>query len=193
MKRTKKQSELVIVWLSPKDLKPYDNNAKIHTPEQIEQIIGQISQFGFDVPIVVLPDKTIIKGHGRREASLKMGLAKVPCIVRNLTKDEARAARLGDNRAAEAEWNHKKLNIEFKALSLAGFDLPKVTAFPIDQIKSIQMTWKTDHGKVANDKEHLEGIRSTIKVRCEPENRDAVKDFIVTKLAEHGFQKVDVE
>ena len=30
------------------DLKPYKNNAKIHTPEQVEQIKKSIQEFGFN-------------------------------------------------------------------------------------------------------------------------------------------------
>lgn len=40
--------ELKIEYLSKEDLKPYANNAKIHTGEQIEQIKKNIEEFGFN-------------------------------------------------------------------------------------------------------------------------------------------------
>lgn len=40
--------KLKIEYLNKKELKPYANNAKIHTLEQIEQIKNSIKQFGFN-------------------------------------------------------------------------------------------------------------------------------------------------
>ena len=83
---------------------PYDSNVKIHDDEQIEKLANNIKKFGFDQPIVVDKDNVIIKGHGRRLACLKLGLDRVPVIVRDdLTKEEADAARLSDNRVTSSE------------------------------------------------------------------------------------------
>lgn len=40
--------ELKIEYVNKENLKPYANNAKIHTEEQIEQIKKSIEQFGFN-------------------------------------------------------------------------------------------------------------------------------------------------
>lgn len=43
--------QLKIEYLSKNDLKPYANNAKIYTAEQVEQIKKSIREFGFnDLP-----------------------------------------------------------------------------------------------------------------------------------------------
>lgn len=47
------------------DLKPYENNAKIHTNEQIAQIRKSIEEFGYNDPIAVDENNMIIEGHGR--------------------------------------------------------------------------------------------------------------------------------
>lgn len=39
--------ELKIEYLKKEELKPYANNAKIHTAEQVEQIKKSIEEFGF--------------------------------------------------------------------------------------------------------------------------------------------------
>ena len=39
---------LKIEYLDKNDLKPYANNAKIHTAEQVEQIKKSIEEFGFN-------------------------------------------------------------------------------------------------------------------------------------------------
>ena len=64
------------------------NNAKAHPIEQIDKIAASTAAFGFDQPIVVDADGVIIKGHGRREASLRIGLERVPVFVRH---DQGRA------------------------------------------------------------------------------------------------------
>ena len=69
-----------IEWRDPATLTPYSNNAKTHPTEQIDKIAASIASFGFDQPIVVDTDGVIIKGHGRREASLRLGLDQVPVL-----------------------------------------------------------------------------------------------------------------
>lgn len=73
-------------------LKPYENNAKIHTPEQIDQIRRSILDFGFNDPIAVDETGMIIEGHGRLLAVQAMGWEEVDCIVlEGLTEDQKRA------------------------------------------------------------------------------------------------------
>ena len=40
--------KLKIEYLKKEELRPYANNAKIHTEEQIEQIKKSIKEFGFN-------------------------------------------------------------------------------------------------------------------------------------------------
>ena len=83
---------MVIEQIDPKSLKPYKNNAKIHTEEQVGQIIRSIQEFGFNDPIAVDENNMIIEGHGRQLAAIRMGLDQVPCIrLVGLTDDQKRA------------------------------------------------------------------------------------------------------
>ena len=52
---------------------PYEKNAKIHTPEQIEQIKNSIKEFGNNDPIAVDSNNVIIEGHGRVLALKELG------------------------------------------------------------------------------------------------------------------------
>lgn len=47
------------------EIKPYPKNAKLHPAEQVELIAKSIKRFGWQQPIVVDKDHTIIVGHGR--------------------------------------------------------------------------------------------------------------------------------
>lgn len=82
-------------------IKPYEKNAKVHDADQVQKIAQSIKDFGWDQPIVIDANGVIIKGHGRREAALKLGLKEVPVWIRDdLTPEQVRASRLADNRVA---------------------------------------------------------------------------------------------
>jgi ParB-like chromosome segregation protein Spo0J len=111
------------------DIVPYGENPKEHPQEQVDKIASSIRRFGWDQPIVVDGDGTIIKGHGRYQAAQKLGLMEVPVIEQlDLSDAEARAARIADNRVAESEWNDDLLAVELELVEES--DMPiETTAF----------------------------------------------------------------
>ena len=67
-------SILEIIKIKIDEIKPYKNNAKIHTKEQIKQIKKSIREFGMNDPIAVWgKDNIIVEGHGRLEALKELG------------------------------------------------------------------------------------------------------------------------
>lgn len=85
-------NKLTIEYLPLEDLKPYANNAKIHTEEQIQQIRKSIEEFGMNDPIAIWKDNEIIEGHGRLLACQQMGMKEVPVIRLDGLTDEQRRA-----------------------------------------------------------------------------------------------------
>ena len=73
-------------------IKPYENNAKIHTAEQIEQIKKSILEFGNNDPIAIDRDGVIIEGHGRLMALQELGYKEVAVIRLDHLSDEQRKA-----------------------------------------------------------------------------------------------------
>lgn len=120
-----------IVKLKLEDIKPYKNNAKIHTPEQIEQIKKSIEQFGMNDPIAVWgKDNIIVEGHGRLEALKELGYTEVECIrLDNLTDEERKAYTLAHNKLTmNTDFDFDILNEELEDItdidmSDFGFDL----------------------------------------------------------------------
>lgn len=111
-------------YVSPNELIPYDNNAKIHTPNQVKRIANSIREFGFQQPIVVDKDNVVIIGHGRLFAAKELMLDTVPVVkAENLTKDQAKALRLADNILNESPYDFGKLEAELAELSIDGFDM----------------------------------------------------------------------
>ena len=59
--------DLKIIYLSPDELTPYENNTRRHNPQDIEGIKKSILAVGFDDPIGIWGEKNIIvEGHGRQ-------------------------------------------------------------------------------------------------------------------------------
>lgn len=95
-------SELEVVRIPIGELKPYDNNAKLHTREQIDAVEASIKEFGFRNPVIAWHNEDgiaeIVAGHARTTAARNLGMDEVPCIfVDDLTDAQRRALTLADN------------------------------------------------------------------------------------------------
>ena len=81
-----------IIKINIEDIKPYENNAKLHPQEQIEQIKKSILEFGNNDPIAIDENNVIIEGHGRYEALNQLGYKEVECIkLSHLTEEQKKA------------------------------------------------------------------------------------------------------
>ena len=113
-------------------LRPYANNARIHSERQVAQIAASIREFGFTAPILVDREDGILAGHGRLQAAQLLGLAEAPVVVLDhLSAEQRRAYLLADNKLAEgASWD-----AELLAKELASIDLdPRVLGFDEDDL-----------------------------------------------------------
>src|ERR1017187_585701 len=104
---------------------PYPKNPRRHSDAQIAQIAGSIAQFGFNSPILIDSKGSIIAGHGRHLAGLKLGLETAPVIVLDhLSEIEKRAYLLADNKLADLSgWEDETLASELAELRDAEIDL----------------------------------------------------------------------
>ena len=81
------------------DLLEYKYNAKEHPEWQIEQIVNSIKQFGFNDPIAIDENNTIIEGHGRLYALQELGETEVECIrLSHLDEEQKKAYILAHNK-----------------------------------------------------------------------------------------------
>lgn len=119
--KTTTQMEMVPV----KDLIPYINNARTHSPEQITKLRASLREFGFINPVIIDKDKNVIAGHGRIMAAKEEGIEQVPCVlVDYLTEAQKKAYILADNRMAmDAGWDEELLRIEIEDLQAESFDV----------------------------------------------------------------------
>ena len=123
------------------DLIPYANNAKIHGPDQIEQLRRSLRQFGFVSPVLIDEDRNLIAGHGRVEAARAEGMTEVPYVtVSDLTEAQRRAYIIADNRLTEAGvWDAGRLKLELQELQALKFDTG-LTGFTMDEVETIHVS-----------------------------------------------------
>jgi ParB-like chromosome segregation protein Spo0J len=184
---TNKAVELIDIGL----IKPYPNNAKKHADEQVERLSKLITRFGWTQPIVVDADYVIIAGHGRRLAALKMGLQKVPVIVRDdLTPEEANALRLADNRVASTEYDLGMEQAELASLFDAdlGFDLTDLG------YTERELSFATDDLGSMDDTIFVEDISAAVEEQ-KTANKEKVAevDDIAAPVADAlGFKRVTI-
>jgi len=130
---------------------PYINNPRKNL--NVDKVASSIKEFGFQQPIVIDKNNTIIVGHTRFEAAKKLGLKEVPVQVADLTETQAKAYRIADNRLNEdASWDTKLLNLEFNDLLSKEYNLD-LLGFTNDEVDNLFL--KTDE---ESDKEINENI-----------------------------------
>lgn len=123
---------------------PYARNARTHSDEQVAQIAASIREFGFNNPVLIADDDTIIAGHGRVMAARKLNLSEVPCIrLSHLSETQRKAYILADNKLAlNAGWENSLLSVELEELVNNGFDI-SLTGFTqeeMDALKPVEVT-----------------------------------------------------
>ena len=137
MEKTTKEMKLISI----DELIPYVNNARTHSPEQINKLRASLREFGFINPVIIDKDKNIIAGHGRVMAAREEGIREVPCVlVDYLTEAQKKAYILADNRMAlDAGWDEEMLRVEIESLQGADFDVSltglAMTKLPISSMK----------------------------------------------------------
>ena len=145
MAKTTKELNLVSI----DKLIPYVNNARTHSPEQINKIRSSLREFGFINPVIIDKEYNIIAGHGRVLAAKAEGIKEVPCVlVDYLTEAQKKAYIIADNRMAlDAGWDEELLKVELEALEAEAFDL-SLTGFDDKEISDL---FKPDKTEVEDD------------------------------------------
>ena len=138
-------TELQLVPLDK--LVPYQNNARTHSPEQINKLRSSLREFGFINPVIIDRNYGIIAGHGRAIAAREEGIKEVPCVFADhLTEAQKKAYIIADNRMAlDAGWDEELLRIEIEELQGLDFD-PLLTGFDEKELLKL-----FDDGKEAKD------------------------------------------
>lgn len=100
------------------EIKEYEGNAR-RNDAGVAKVAESIKEFGFLNPITIDANGVIISGHTRLKAAIQLGLEEVPCIVQDLSEEDAKLARIIDNKSHEySTWDVGKLHKELGGINL---------------------------------------------------------------------------
>lgn len=116
---------LKVEYLRIDEIESYERNARTHSPEQVQQLVNSIQEFGFTNPVLIDNNNVLIAGHGRLVAAAEFGMTEVPAIqLQNLTDKQVKALRIADNQLAlNASWDLDLLAAELSDLDADSFEL----------------------------------------------------------------------
>lgn len=91
-----------VVTLNPAEISDFPNHPfKVKQDEAMAEMVDSVKQYGVLVPALVRPKADggyeMVAGHRRKCAATLAGITEMPCIVRNLTDDEATIIMVDSN------------------------------------------------------------------------------------------------
>lgn len=137
-------SPIRVQLMAAQDLRPFDQNARIHNPDAVARLVKIIREIGWTNPVLI-DGHGIVAGHKRRLAALAIyadgGTIQVPggqalppgmvpvIDVSGWTEAQRRAYIIADNQTTlESEWDLGVLRLELDWLSGSGLDM-ELTGF----------------------------------------------------------------
>jgi len=159
--QTSQQMEIHGINLSL--LKPDVFNPRRISDAELEKLTRSIQKFGFVDPIIVRKeDLTIIGGHQRTQAARRLGYEEVPCVLLDVSLEDARLLNVGLNKIG-GEFDNEMLSRLLADLGGAGADL-SLTGFDDDEIgkllKSLDARDKKDRIEDFDFEAALEAARA---------------------------------
>jgi ParB-like chromosome segregation protein Spo0J len=160
---------------------PYANNARTHSDAQVAQIAASIREFGFNKPVLIDEQSSIIAGHGRVLAARKLELDTVPCIrLNHLSSTQRRAYIIADNKIAlNAGWDEELLALEVAELTEFGVNMD-LLGFDISELNFAEIDYSVlddeDVDKQLSDMAN--GVRKAIQIEFEPDHYDEAFELV---------------
>jgi len=108
-----------IIYKRIDEIHKYEGNAR-RNDAGVAKVAESIKEFGFLNPITIDRNGVIISGHTRLKAAIQLGMDEVPCIIQDLSEDDAKLARIIDNKSHEySTWDVGKLHQELDSIGLS--------------------------------------------------------------------------
>lgn len=103
---------------NPNHLRPWQKNARRHSPKQKRQLIKSMATFGFTSPALIDEAGNILAGHARVEAAKELGLLSIPCrVISGLSEAKKRALVIADNQLGlNSTWDEALLAAEITVI-----------------------------------------------------------------------------
>ena len=129
-----------VVTLNPADISDFPNHPfKVKQDEAMAEMADSVKQYGVLVPALVRPKANggyeMVAGHRRKCAATLVGITEMPCIVRNLTDDEATIIMVDSNLQRETILPSEKAfayKMKLEAMKRQG-ERTDLTSSPLDK------------------------------------------------------------
>ncbi len=129
-----------VVMLNPTDISDFPNHPfKVKQDEAMAEMVDSVKQYGVLVPALVRPKADggyeMVAGHRRKCAATLAGITEMPCIVRNLTDDEATIIMVDSNLQRETILPSEKAfayKMKLEAMKRQG-ERTDLTSSPLDK------------------------------------------------------------
>lgn len=128
-------------------LHPWEDNPRLND-HAVDAVAESIRLFGFNVPILCDQNLTIVAGHTRWKAAMKLALSTVPVIVVEMTDTQRRAFAVADNKTAEiADWDFPKLRDILEELRSEDIDIRSL-GFSDEELRRLVLKQEVDEDSV---------------------------------------------
>jgi len=129
-----------VVTLNPADITDFPNHPfKVKQDEAMAEMVDSVKQYGVLVPALVRPKADgsyeMVAGHRRKCAATLAELSEIPCIVRDLTDDEATIIMVDSNLQRETILPSEKAfayKMKLEAMKRQG-ERTDLTSSPLDK------------------------------------------------------------
>ena len=169
-----------VVTLNPADISDFPNHPfKVKQDEAMAEMVDSVKQYGVLVPALVRPKADggyeMVAGHRRKCAATLAGITEMPCIVRNLTDDEATIIMVDSNLQRETILPSEKAfayKMKLEAMKRQG-QRSDLTSAPLEP--------------------NLKGVRSNEQLAANsPDSRSQIQRYIrLTELIPPVLEMVD--
>lgn len=180
------------------DLTANPRNAKIHTDEDVGQLVESMRRFGFTFPVLVSEEGEIIAGHGRVLAARVHKLNEVPVIVaRGWTPEMCRAYAIADNKhGTNAAIDPDILAAELSAIMAGGgstagigFSGAELAVYrPKNNEEFLAGLGAEGDGDDDDADPHTTSRGVTLNLNYTPEERDRVVRFLKREAGSRGLK-----
>ena len=155
-------------------IKPYWRNPR-NNEGSVEAVAKSIEDYGYNQPITVDQDYTIITGHTRLKALHRLGWKEAAVVVLDLPPEKAKEYRIADNKTSElADWDFPELVEELRELTDPGdFQI----YFPDIDLTALLKSSSGDSVKpVSADK--IAGVQDAAESRFKDHNERELQEYV---------------
>lgn len=124
--------------MNPNDLKAHENNVKVHSEKQVQELAKSLEQFGQIRPVIADENNVILCGHGLVKAAISLGKTEIDVMVMSgLSEVQKKKLLLADNKLADlGTYDYDAVDDIINSLE-GDFDIPGYDSDTLEEMYGI--------------------------------------------------------